>query len=126
MGLLKDNIEEVDALDFLISENFLINQGYTKSSLGGLEKKITMKGRNEDVEFELYFYVDPNLEISTGGVYRHSFWGVRTYNPKTQEIESIVGMPQFSDYYSWLTNPVRTLRQYFEFLEYLKERALLL
>ena len=127
MGLLTENISKVDALDFVITEEFLKIEGFKKNMHGSYIKSIRMKNKDGHVGYLLFFgekrlfYNDQSL-LDLYSENDYIFYAPEIYNAGLEVYVDVCRFDQFDDYNEY-KYPVRTIREYFDFLEYLKEKA---
>lgn len=127
MGLLTENISELDARNIVITEQFLKDEGFEKNMHQSYVKTITVKNKTGHVFYRLFF-CEKRLFLSYPGPAEkyenceYVFFAPEIYNHGLNKYISLGGMDQFDDY-NWTENPITTIRDYLRFLEYLKEKA---
>ena len=128
MGLLNKDISELDALDATITEEFLKGEGFEKNMHQSYVKTISVKNKTGHVFYRLYFCERRLFNDNKHWVqewYKDSgyiFFSPEIYNHGLGKYISLGGVEAFEDY-DWKVSPIRTIRDYLEFLEYLKEKA---
>ena len=128
MGLLRENISELDALDFVITAEFLKSEGFEMNMHRSYVKTIKMKNKTGHVFYRLFFcekrlFIDYPHIYHTGDIRENCdyvFFGPEIYNHGLGKYISLGGLDQFDDI---AFKSVITIREYFDMLKYLEERA---